>query len=76
VPGLITEDTIEHQYFFAKIVRMACKLCAGCIAHNAGGFCDLISDPIEHFALDTGLWAHLPCQRMMIKDDAFTVVCV
>jgi hypothetical protein len=76
VTGLITEDTIEDQYFFAKIVGMTSKLCTCCIAHNAGGFCDLISDPIEHFALDTKFWAHLPCQRMMIKDDAFTVVCV
>jgi hypothetical protein len=76
VAGLITEDTIKNQYFFAKIVGMTRKLCTCCIAHDTSGFRYLISDPIEHFALDTGLWAHLPCQRMMIKDDAFTVVCV
>jgi hypothetical protein len=66
VAGLITEDTIKNQYFFAKIVGMTRKLCTCCIAHDTGGFCDLISDPIEHFALDTGLWAQLPCQRMVI----------
>jgi hypothetical protein len=45
---------------------MTRKLCTCCIAHDTGGFRYLISDPIEHFALDTGLWAQLPCQRMVI----------
>jgi hypothetical protein len=50
------------------------KLCACCITHNARCFRYLISHAVEHFALYAGLWAHLPWQRMMIKDDTFFVV--